>query len=234
MLPLIPLLLVLAYSALLALAENLSAAQTLFPLPDKWLNGTAPPPEQTKKNCKGSSSCHRTLSNCAFAAGHYVNERVYNKYTSYTSRDSFFPNGCTAIFSLSPHPPLLNMTSSLTGPPACDDDDYGKGLTGAQIKWAFNRLWAEGDGKHCRACGSSYMVGKCHVTANYCQPCKNVVPDEPPPPQPLPTVAVIEKPVKGLPKPTATVIKVPKIVPVASVGAAAAAAKRALLGGWKA
>ena len=56
----------------------------------------------------------------------------------------------------------------------CDSDaDYAMGMTGAQIKTAFDNLYQNDNVK---VCGSSYLSNGCHVTVNGCDDCKPDVP----------------------------------------------------------
>lgn len=81
-------------------------------------------PSQTSANNKGSSQCGSLDDACDRAVAKYEDDRVYDKRTSYTARGEHVANilywmdaGCTAIFT-------------------CKNDDYGFGMTGAQIKEA--------------------------------------------------------------------------------------------------
>lgn len=47
------------------------------------------------------------------------------------------------------------------------------GMTGAQIKTAFDNLYQNDNVK---VCGSSYLSNGCHVTVNGCDDCKPDVP----------------------------------------------------------
>ena len=51
--------------------------------------------------------------------------------------------------------------------------DYAVGMTGEQIKDAFDNLYKDDNVK---VCGSSYLSNGCHVTVNGCDNCKPGVP----------------------------------------------------------
>jgi hypothetical protein len=78
-------------------------------------------PSQTAGNDKGSSNCGSIGDACTRAWEKYEDDRVYDEYTAYTASlkgsilnaFTFGQAGCTAIFEC---------------------DDYGFGMTGAQIK----------------------------------------------------------------------------------------------------
>lgn len=83
-------------------------------------------PSQTSGNNHGSSDCGFNGDSCDKALEQYDNSTVYNKYTSYVASMSSSPFvafswgghlGCAAMFE-------------------CDNNDYGFGMTGRQIKEA--------------------------------------------------------------------------------------------------
>jgi hypothetical protein len=82
-----------------------------------------PSPSQTSSNDKGSAQCHSVDDACDRASEQYVDDTVYSSYTSYTANiksgiivaATFGKAGCAAMFT-------------------CDNDDYGFGMTGRQIK----------------------------------------------------------------------------------------------------
>ena len=177
---LLPLLLPLLLSTLTAaspLAPPAAAPRPLAPPPQPWRDPKSlKPPPQDHKNCKGSGMCPQLASwPCQQAAAQFSDDLVYRKRTSYWYSEGepgqfWATSKCTAIF-------------------VCNDDkDYKDGMSGRQIRLAFDRMWGlndykpkkgdkeffengKGVGKPCGVCGSSYMVGGCHVTANYCSKC---------------------------------------------------------------
>lgn len=129
---------------------------------------TIAPPNlsQTSSNDKGSSLCSSLNSaTCQIAYSQYNDTYLYKSRASYilpsgvnsAANTLFFSadNGCTAVFS-------------------CHSDaEYAVGMTGAQIKAAFDFLYQN---DHVRICGSSYWSNGCHVTVNACENCEPVVP----------------------------------------------------------
>ncbi|KAI9676321.1 MAG: hypothetical protein M1817_000478 [Caeruleum heppii] len=125
-----------------------------------------PLPPMTSKNCKGSSMC-RTIRKeaCWRAYSQYVDDWVYLERTSVVAKEQpgtfggLFGGGCTAIF-------------------VCENDEDYKRMqaTGWQIKQMFEQLYndldsATDEDEACKICGSYYVEGGCHVTANYCSHC---------------------------------------------------------------
>lgn len=129
---------------------------------------TMAPPNlsQTSSNDKGSSLCSSLNSaTCQIAYSQYNDTYLYKSRASYilpsgvnSAANTLFSsadNGCTAVFS-------------------CHSDaEYAVGMTGAQIKAAFDFLYQN---DHVRICGSSYWSNGCHVTVNACENCEPVVP----------------------------------------------------------
>jgi hypothetical protein len=73
-------------------------------------------------NCDGSTYCSTTNKNyCTQAYNRFDNNTRYNEYTSYVNGSNFLGNGCTAIYRC--------------------DGDYGKGMTGAELKEAYVESW---------------------------------------------------------------------------------------------
>lgn len=154
-------------------AEQTSAAPTIPtstptpPPPPPSTSLTPPVPSQTSSNNKGSSLCSSIGSTtCRDAYSQYNDIYLYTAYTSYILSsgaesivNDLFPlyadDGCAAMFT-------------------CNSDAaYAVGMTGAQIKAAFDNLYANDKVK---TCGSSYLSNGCHVTANGCNDCKPGVP----------------------------------------------------------
>lgn len=88
-------------------------------------------PEVTEVSPGGSSQCHAISSECDKAVDKYEDDKVYTEYTSYTQDISanddfvavatFGKAGCAAMFS-------------------CDNDNYGLGFTGNQLKKMYVTL----------------------------------------------------------------------------------------------
>ncbi|KAJ5153842.1 uncharacterized protein N7500_009281 [Penicillium coprophilum] len=79
-------------------------------------------PTQISSNHDGSGLCNKVQDSCDKAYGKYVDDTIYSSYTSYTWSGSFMvassgQAGCAAMFT-------------------CDNDNYGFGMTGRQIKAA--------------------------------------------------------------------------------------------------
>ena len=140
------------------------AAPSAPPLPS-----TNPVPStlsQVSSNDKGSSLCSSLkVKTCRIAYSQFNNTFLYQTRTSYISpsRADSIPNGlfksadsgCTAIWT-------------------CNDGaDLAVGMTGAQIKDAFDNLY---QAIGVKPCGSSYLSNGCHVTANACVNCVPSVP----------------------------------------------------------
>ncbi|KAJ6133085.1 hypothetical protein N7471_008300 [Penicillium samsonianum] len=115
-------------------------------------------PSQTGSNHDGSGQCHSVDDACDRAYAQYEDDTIYSSYTSYTAKinsgiiiaATFGQAGCTAMYS-------------------CDNDDYGFGMTGRQIKASVEYMKAnDGVGK----CGTTYLSNSCHITLNYCTSCK--------------------------------------------------------------
>lgn len=84
-------------------------------------------PEVTEVKTGGSSQCREITAECDKAVDKYEDDGMYTKYTSYTQDISYDDSvvaaftfgeaGCAAMFS-------------------CDNDNYGMGFTGRQLKKA--------------------------------------------------------------------------------------------------
>ena len=121
---------------------------------------------QVSSNGKGSSSCSSlSVKTCRIAYSQFNNTFLYKNLTSYilpsgvdsTSNGLFesADSGCTAVWT-------------------CNDAaDLAVGMTGAQIKDAFDNLYQDAS---VEICGSSYLSNGCHVTANACVDCVPSVP----------------------------------------------------------
>lgn len=151
-----------AYSASLAAASSASVASAASAASASWV---AAQPTQTASNNKGSVLCDTIGSQtCKNAYSYYNDDYTYKEYTSYlqNSGDSsiinvLFPanNGCTAKFSCK------------------NDDAYAKGMTGKQIKAAFDNLFAHDD---VSTCGTSELSNDCSVSVDGCNDCKPNIP----------------------------------------------------------
>ncbi|KAJ5681731.1 uncharacterized protein N7477_001671 [Penicillium maclennaniae] len=117
-----------------------------------------PSPTQTSGNDKGSGECHSIDDACTRAYVQYEDDTIYSSYTSYTANiesgiivdATFGEAGCAAMFT-------------------CDNDDYGFGMTGRQIKAAVEYMF---ENDSVKKCGSTYLSNFCHITLNYCTSCK--------------------------------------------------------------
>ncbi|KAJ5584034.1 uncharacterized protein N7459_003834 [Penicillium hispanicum] len=116
-------------------------------------------PSQTSGNNHGSSDCSFNGDSCDKALEKYDNSTIYHKYTSYVASMSYSVwddfswgghLGCAAMFE-------------------CNNDDYGFGMTGRQLKEAWAYL-----SRHDNAgnCGTAYLSNGCHLTRNACYNCK--------------------------------------------------------------
>ncbi|KAJ5606038.1 hypothetical protein N7510_008819 [Penicillium lagena] len=116
-----------------------------------------PSPSQTSGNDKGSGECHSIDDACTRAYEQYVDDTVYSSYTSYTANiesgiivdATFGTAGCAAMYS-------------------CDNNDYGFGMTGRQIKAAVEYMMANDSASKC---GTTYLSNSCQITLNYCTSC---------------------------------------------------------------
>ena len=164
-----------------SIASSTIAATTSAPLSPQRLSSTlaappAPPLPSTNpvpstlsevsNNDKGSSKCG-SLSGmtCRSAYSQFNSTFLYKTQTSYilpsgvdsTSNGLFqsADSGCVALWT-------------------CDSEaEYAVGMTGAQIKAAFDYLY-QVDG--IQICGSSYLSNGCYVTTNRCVDCVPSVP----------------------------------------------------------
>ncbi|KAI9767671.1 MAG: hypothetical protein M1840_005542 [Geoglossum simile] len=151
--------------------EHLGQAPAIPPSPSPA--PPAPPtPSQTSCNNHGSGLCPEaeSVGACPVAFARYSDGYRYTSYTSYTVSfvgDTLDPGGllgfgnpgCAAMFT-------------------CNDDQaYAVGMTGKQIKDAFQNIF-----DHCKvsACGTAYLSNGCHVTVNGCRECKNSIPADAP------------------------------------------------------
>ncbi|KAJ5371851.1 hypothetical protein N7517_003857 [Penicillium concentricum] len=108
-------------------------------------------PTQISSNHDGSGPCNKVQDSCDKAYGKYVDDTIYSSYTSYTWSGSLMvasngQAGCAAMFT-------------------CDNDNYGFGMTGRQIKAAVNYM-KEHDGVD--KCGTTYLSNSCHITLDAC------------------------------------------------------------------
>ena len=145
-----------------------STSSPTSPLPSISTTTTAPPvPSQISSNDKGSSLCSiLNGTTCQIAYSQYNDTYLYQRRASYilpsgveSAANTLFSSadsGCAAVFN-------------------CDTDaELAVGMTGAQIKAAFDFLYHTND--HVKICGSSYLSNGCHVTVNACESCEPVVP----------------------------------------------------------
>ena len=145
------------------LLSNLAVSSAL-PLPSN--NSVASTLSEVSNNDKGSSLCSSlSAKTCRLAYSQYNNTFLYQTRTSYilpSGADSISNtlfesanNGCAAMWS-------------------CNNEaDLAVGMTGAQIKDAFDNLYQDAS---VQTCGSSYLNNGCHVTANACVDCVPSVP----------------------------------------------------------
>ncbi|OQE36803.1 hypothetical protein PENCOP_c011G00215 [Penicillium coprophilum] len=108
-------------------------------------------PTQISSNRDGSGPCNRVQDSCDKAYGKYVDDTIYSSYTSYTWSGSFMiassgQAGCAAMFT-------------------CENDNYGFGMTGRQIKAAVEYMKSN-DGV--ANCGTTYLSNFCHITLDAC------------------------------------------------------------------
>ncbi|KAJ5837080.1 hypothetical protein N7447_003106 [Penicillium robsamsonii] len=115
-------------------------------------------PSQTSGNNKGSIQCRSVDDACDRAYMQYVDDTVYTSYTSYTAD---IKSGMVIVAALG----QAGCAAMYT----CDNDDYGFGMTGRQIKAAVEYLKVN---DKVNKCGTAYMSNSCHVTLNYCTSCK--------------------------------------------------------------
>ena len=121
-------------------------------------------PTQTASDNHGSALCASIGGGTCKAAYAYYNDNfLYQEYTSYIQNAGnsdainliFGANdGCCAKFT-------------------CSDDGYKKGMTGAQIKSAFDNLF-KNDGVS--TCGTSQLSNGCSVSVDGCDDCQPTVP----------------------------------------------------------
>lgn len=140
------------------------AAPSAPPLPS-----TNPVPStlsQVSSNDKGSSLCSSlSAKTCRFAYSQFNDTFLYKNRTSY-----IFPSGVDSISNGL----FESAGSGCTAIWNCRDEaDLAAGMTGAQIKDAYDMLYQDGSVK---ICGSSYLSNGCHVTANACVDCVPWVP----------------------------------------------------------
>ena len=144
-----------------------SSSSTSTPAPPQFSTTTAPPTfSQTSDNDKGSSLCSSiSRATCQDSYGQYNDTYLYKARTSYILASgvnsvanelfSSADEGCAAIWT-------------------CQSDaEFAVGMTGAQIKAAFEFLYQDAS---VEVCGSSYLSNGCHVTANMCDDCEPTVP----------------------------------------------------------
>lgn len=121
---------------------------------------------QVSSNDKGSSLCSSlSVKTCRLAYRQFNSTFLYKRRTSY-----ILPSGVDSISNGL----FESADSGCTAIWTCHDEaDLAVGMTGAQIKDAFDNLYRDGDIK---TCGSSYLSNGCHITANACVNCAPVVP----------------------------------------------------------
>ena len=121
---------------------------------------------QISSNDKGSSLCSSlSVKTCRFAYSQFNNTFLYKTRTSY-----ILPSGVDSISNGL----FESADSGCTAIWTCKDEaDLAVGMTGAQIKDAFDNLYQDDNVK---TCGSSYLGNGCHVTANACVDCVPSVP----------------------------------------------------------
>ncbi|KJX95798.1 hypothetical protein TI39_contig1039g00004 [Zymoseptoria brevis] len=128
---------------------------------------TTPATKETKSNNKGSGLCvslkDETAKNlegqnmCQVAYSRYLDKELYTDFTSYTyTGDDAFNDWLSSFAPLSG----LVGQSGCSAKFSCNgDDEYKQGMTGAQIKSAFEHLFET----KAKVCGSSYLDNGCRV-----------------------------------------------------------------------
>lgn len=133
------------------------------------LPSTGPAPQnlsEVSNNGKGSSLCS-SLSDktCRIAYSQFNDTFLYKTRTSY-----ILPSGVDSISNGL----FVSADSGCAAVWTCDNEaDLAVGMTGAEIKDAFDNMYQDGN---INKCGSSYLSNGCHVTANACVDCVPSVP----------------------------------------------------------
>ena len=155
-----------ASSASAASVASVSSASVASVISASKASVAAAGPTETSYNNGGSAICGDiNRKACQTAFSQYNDANVYTQYSSYVASAGntainvifgpFANQGCTAKFS-------------------CDSDAaYAKGMTGQQIKAAFNQLYTHSD---VSICGTSDLSNGCRVSVDACNDCLPVIP----------------------------------------------------------